>query len=100
MKNLILISILATSALAHAAPKTKDFIIAVKDDANYESCAKQVCTIAKKKGNGSCALLSAIGVITTNLNASGFKSVSKLQCILSIEESREVEAAPRVGRGN
>jgi hypothetical protein len=78
-----------------------DYVVTVSENSDFKSCARLVCAVSKKFGNGNCEKMSAIGIVAVNLTTLGFDILTKqTRCELVIEPSEVVNASPRIGRHN
>lgn len=83
--------------------KTADnltYLVTTKDTYDFDKCQKAICKISNVHGNGDCEVLSSIGIVVANLSSVGVEKVANLKCVLAVDEDGEVNAFPRLGRGN
>lgn len=104
MKTLILSMLIGSTVFAGAPNyRTQDNVlynITIARGANFQACALRICKISRQHGNGTCAVLKEIGVVSADLTSYGVTLVEKTKCAAAIEEVIPVEANPRFGRGN
>lgn len=95
------LNVLADNSLIVGTQDNLDYIVTISENSNFKSCAKLVCGVSKKFGNGICEKMPEIGVVAANLTTYGFDFLTKqTRCELVIEPSEVVNANPRVGRHN
>lgn len=82
--------------------ENQEFLILIKPELSFKHCARKICTIAKLPDNGlgKCQILKNVEIVIANLNINGYNKVLDSGCVEAIEVSRQVEPAPRIGRGN
>ena len=100
IRSLAFASVASLSVLqsAHATEfRTQDNIqynIAIKDGADFASCATQICQISREQGSGDCHVLAVIGIVSANLTWLGVQRVEQTECASAIEADRAVPIRP------
>lgn len=106
MKFALCILLTASAQFAAAGPSSTDnlnYAVTLKDTLTVKQarhCVKTICGLAVKQGNGFCEHHFFIGVVSANLDSNAAEKVSRMSCVLSVDEEIDVDANPSVGRRN
>ncbi len=93
--------LLSFSNPTHAsASASVDYLVTLNNHSSARTCVAAICKVAKKNGTGNCQYFSSIRVLAVNLTSEGIRQVRTTFCASAIEVDLEMNALPRVGRGN